>query len=108
MNASLTLVERKALRKLKRQLTTKHPSVVKAIYLYGSKARGDASAASDVDVLVVVERGAKRLVQTTVAEIVSSLVCSGAPYLSVLVQDSERWLWDTPFTQSVRRDAVAL
>ena len=95
------------MRDFEQQLRAKHPAVIVGIYLYGSKARGDARADSDVDVLVIV-KGAKRPVQETVAEVVSSLVCSGAPYLSVLVQDSERWSWDTPFTKSVRRDAVAL
>lgn len=50
---ALTDNERQALETLVQRLHTHHGDQIKSIVLFGSKARGDAGADSDIDVLVV-------------------------------------------------------
>ncbi len=97
-----------ALESFKGALLARFGAGVEAVFLYGSRARGDAAADSDADVLVVTRTELRRAVRKVSAEIVSNLVCEGAPYISVVVMDGERWGWNTPFTENVRRDAIAL
>jgi len=108
MPGQLDPTEARALSELKAQLTTRFAEDIAEMLLYGSKARGDAGPDSDIDVLVVVRPGLRRAVGAAAAAIVSQLVCEGAPYLSVVVTDTERWSWETPFTHHVKRDALPL
>lgn len=108
MPGQLDPTEARALSQLKAQLTAQFAEDIAELLLYGSKARGDAGPDSDIDVLVVVRPGLRRAVGAAAAAIVSRLVCEGAPYLSVVVTDSERWSWETPFTRHVKRDALPL
>lgn len=108
MTTRLQPAEAEALKVLTEQLKAQFPEGIEAMYLYGSKARGDATPDSDVDVLIVVRPSLRRVVGEAAATLVSELVCQGAPYLSVLVTDSERWSWKTPFTQHAKRDALPL
>jgi predicted nucleotidyltransferase len=51
----LTLAEQQTLSKFSRALPEKFGDLVQAVILFGSKARGDGTAESDLDVLVVVD-----------------------------------------------------
>lgn len=97
-----------ALKRFKNTLEEHFGAGIEAVFLYGSRARGNAATDSDVDVLVITRRELCRTVRQVSAEIVSKLVCEGAPYISVFVMDAERWQWQTPFNENVRKDAVAL
>ena len=56
--AGLTPTEHTALRLFKERLFTTFPDQVSSLQLFGSKARGDATKFSDVDVLVVLRDSA--------------------------------------------------
>lgn len=47
--------EAAALREFKQRLSSKYGNLVSSILLYGSKARGQASKDSDIDILVVID-----------------------------------------------------
>ncbi len=79
-----------------------------ATLLYGSEAREEANVESDLDVLLVVQPEVRRAVSEEAARIVSHLTSAGAPYISVITVDQERWQLPTPFNSQVKRDAVAL
>jgi predicted nucleotidyltransferase len=51
--SALTDTERQALDALVQRLYTRYHSQIQSVVLFGSKARGDASPDSDIDVLVV-------------------------------------------------------
>lgn len=62
--AGLTDKEKEALRLFKKQLEQEFSDQIQSIQLFGSKARGDATKFSDIDILVVMpkanfERGLK-------------------------------------------------
>lgn len=97
-----------ALESFKNALQARFGADIEAVLLYGSRVRGDWNTDSDADVLVVTRAESLRAVRQVSAEIVSRLVCDDAPYISVFVMDSEQWQWKTPFTDNVRKDAVAL
>src|SRR5687767_14730406 len=55
--STLTAPEHEALRLFKQKLVVAFPGRLEELKLFGSKARGDAGADSDVDVLVVLRTG---------------------------------------------------
>ena len=56
----LTQQDIRALRLFKQRLVEQFPNTVASLQLFGSKARGEASKFSDVDVLVVLDQGSWR------------------------------------------------
>ena len=58
-NISLTDKEKNLLRELKRELLGLAGDSLEGLFLYGSKAKGDFDAQSDIDVIIIV-RGLSR------------------------------------------------
>ena len=81
-----------------------------AAYLFGSQARGDAAAASDIDVLVVV-RGTfdyQDLIRRTSA-VVAELSLQHGVVISRAFVSRERFKREnSPFLLNVRREGVAI
>ena len=59
MALKLSAQERTALTEYQSRLLAQFPQRIRRIALFGSKARGDASPESDLDVLVVLSNGGK-------------------------------------------------
>ena len=57
----LTKEEKRGLSLIERRLMKKYPDSVHEMLIYGSKARGQAHAESDLDVLLIVKKKAGRL-----------------------------------------------
>ena len=57
----LTSEEQTWLDAYREALNKKHPGTVQEMLIYGSKARGQAHAESDVDIILIVKNGAKTL-----------------------------------------------
>jgi predicted nucleotidyltransferase len=99
-----------ALAELKHALHTIYGDRLQGVYLYGSYARGDFHAGSDVDVLVVLAglvRPAKEI--DRVSEAVADI---GLRYdlLLAIYPTSVDWLAErqSPFFKNVRREGVPL
>lgn len=99
-----------ALAELKHALHTIYGDRLQGVYLYGSYARGDFHAGSDVDVLVVLAglvRPAKEI--DRVSEAVADI---GLRYdlLLAIYPTSVDWLVErqSPFFKNVRREGVPL
>lgn len=96
-----------ALEILARALTERFGKSVQA-YVFGSYARHEATEGSDLDVLLVVPPSLRQAVRQRAAEVVSSLQIGGAPPISFVLIDPERWQQPSPFIREVQRDAVPL
>jgi predicted nucleotidyltransferase len=103
--------EEKALRRFKEMLVKQFGPEIKRIRLFGSKARGDSSAESDIDVLVVTQHDDWHL-KERIGKLATAILLEEEVYLSVKVlgESSYRRLrkYQSPFLMNVERDGIAL
>jgi len=90
-------------------LDKKHPGAVKEMLIYGSKARGQAHAESDLDVLLIVKDGAGALKRDL--RWIGYLLAAKTEVLpSILAYTQEEWesrkRSGSTFRKAVERDAV--
>jgi len=80
------------------------------VYLYGSRARGDATPDSDYDVLVVVDDATvDATLRRKVQDAVYPLCLATDTVITTHIMDSARYRTErTPFLLNIRREAVAL
>jgi predicted nucleotidyltransferase len=101
---------RKLLKELKEGLARIYADKLKAVYLYGSYARGEATADSDIDVLVVLKgefnysEMLKRSDDFTIALCLENDVLISRAFVS----DADYQSRQTPFLMNVRRDDVVV
>ena len=95
----------------RRALRTRHPGVVARLVIYGSKARGDAHADSDLDVLLVVRNEATDL-KRPLRLLGYDLAAEGWAVPSIMAFTETEWdrLKDvrSPYRQSIERDGVTV
>ncbi len=107
----LTSEEQAWLDAYRKALDKKHPGVVHEMLIYGSKARGQAHAESDVDVILIVKNDAgtrKRELRR-----IGYLLAAKTEVLpSILAYTQEEWesrkRSGSSFRKAVERDAVRL
>ncbi len=96
------------LKELKGHLGHLYGVRLKGVYLFGSHARGEADAASDVDVLIVldhVDNYSQEIDRT--GEMVSALSLRFGVTISRVFASEQRWRTDqTNFFLNVREEAV--
>ena len=113
-NAALSDAEREAVRRFVERVGEELGDDLAAIWLYGSKARGDADEESDVDLLVLARGGRERHREgvTRIALDLESLNGEGRAVLSAAVQDpawvSDQRAKDDFFIRDVDREKVVL
>ena len=90
------------------QLRHKLGAEVRGIYLFGSHARNEATAGSDMDVLVVVKDPFQyRSIHSSTAPISAELSLKYDALISTVIIGSNEWLAKkTPLTRSAQLDAI--
>jgi len=102
---------RKILRELKKGLVSIYGGQLKAVYLFGSYARGEGRAPdSDIDVMVVLKgEFNRREVENQSIEFVASLCLEYDVVIICKFITSEKYAESKmPFMLNVRRDAVTI
>lgn len=94
---------------LKTGLENLYDSRLHVVYLFGSYARGEADAESDVDVLIVLDNFTRYGAEVDrTSELVASLSLEHGVSISTVFVRRADWLQgDTPFLANVRKEAVA-
>jgi predicted nucleotidyltransferase len=105
----LTREEQAWLNDYRKAIEGKHPGVVHEMLIYGSKARGQAHAESDLDVLLVVTNEAGGL-KKKLRRIGYLLAATSNVLPSIIAYTQEEWESRrrnrSSFRQAVERDAV--
>lgn len=90
-------------------LEKKHPGAVQEILIYGSKARGQAHAESDLDVLLIVKNESGKL-KRELRRVGYLLAATTDVLPSILAYTQDEWEGrkrsGSTFRQAVERDAV--
>lgn len=93
----------------RKALEQKHPGAVHELLVYGSKARGQAHAESDLDVLLIAKNEAGKL-KRELRRIGYMLATTADVLPSILAYTQEKWekrkTSGSTFRQAVERDAV--
>ncbi|MEW6545148.1 MAG: nucleotidyltransferase domain-containing protein [Nitrospirota bacterium] len=96
------------LKELKEHLGQLYGARLRGVYLFGSYARGEADEASDMDVLIVLDRvdNYSQEIDRT-GEVVSTLSLRSGVTISRVFASEQRWQTDqTNFFLNVREEAV--
>jgi predicted nucleotidyltransferase len=105
----LTQQEQAWLDDYRKAIEEKHPGVVHEMLIYGSKARGQPHAESDLDVLLIVKNDGGRL-KRKLRRIGYLLAATSDVLPSILAYTQEEWesrrQSGSTFRQAVERDAV--
>ncbi len=100
---------RKLMKELKEGLARIYGDQLKAVYLYGSYARGDARTDSDIDVMIVLnnyESYGKEIDQT--GKLTSNLSLEyGISISRVLMKEMQWKSRDTPLLRNIRMDGIS-
>lgn len=103
--------ELRAVEEFKRRLLAELPGQVKGLILFGSKARGDAHPASDIDLLVIVDHKTPE-VDHVISEITADILLEQRIDVSALDfttnQIAELAAIGTPFIRNVAEEGVVL
>lgn len=99
---------RKLMKELKQGLVEIYGDKLKAVYLYGSYARGDAQADSDLDVMIVLQnyRSYGKEIDRT-GRLASNLSLEYGISISRVMTKEMQWkISDTPLLRNIRMDGV--
>jgi predicted nucleotidyltransferase len=109
MNRKVPARIQKLMKELNEGLIRIYGDQLKAVYLYGSYARGDYRQGSDVDVMIVLnnyESYGKEIDRT--GELTSSLSLTYGVSISRVVMKESQWkIGDTPLLRNIRMDGVS-
>jgi len=82
------------------------------IFIYGSRARGDASTESDWDIMVITTHAVTPLQKSAVRHALYEIEWDNACVISSIIRSREEWdnplMKMTPFHRNVTRDAIRL
>ncbi len=91
------------------RLAKEFPQLIEEIVVFGSKARGDAGPDSDLDVLVILREGDRRL-KRAIRHLGHQLAVLSEAVPSIMVYTRDEWSRrersGSPFHRAVTRDGV--
>lgn len=106
-----TPTEREVLQQFKRQLEAAFADRVESLQLFGSKARGDATKFSDVDVLIILEH-ATPADRRTISALTADILTETGVLLSPKTFSPEQFVKlkqdRTAFWQTIQPDLISL
>ncbi len=109
--STLTEMERRALADFVSRLQATYPDEILDVRLFGSKARGDADAESDIDLLVIVA-GEERPLRRAIARLGSEIDLEYGVVLSDLTMSQKRFEWHrrhrAPLYRALARESISL
>lgn len=95
----------------RKALLDQQPDAIKRMLLYGSKARGDASEKSDIDILLIVKNESANL-KRVLRRIGYRLSATSYAVPSILAYTEEEWEQrkkiGSAFSETVEREAVSV
>ena len=107
----LTAEEQAWLEAYRSALQEQYPGVVVRLLIYGSKARGEDTPESDIDLLLVIKDEAASL-KRALRRLGHVLAAASEAVPSILAYTESEWeqrkASGSPFRQAVERDAVAV
>ena len=103
----LTKRENLAVEEFKDSLINEFPSRIKKIMLFGSKARGTASRASDIDLLVVVTKDGKKL-EREIAILTHHPIAKYMVDISPLMVDEKFFKVWSPLLEHIKNEGIVL
>ena len=103
---ALSQSESQALHTFAEQLQRTYPDQVRQVYLFGSKARGEAHADSDIDVLIITE-SEDRLLRYEIINLASDCSLEYGVLLNPRIIGVQRWQAKQGFSfyRNIARDA---
>lgn len=103
--------EKRALTAFKKTLGNELNGLLSGIFLFGSKARGEATKKSDIDVLVVITTNNKQI-NKKVTDIAFDIMMKYGIDLSVVIMNRAKWAAyqkvPTSFIYNVNKDRIKL
>jgi predicted nucleotidyltransferase len=101
--------EKTALQVFTNRLQSNYAQQVQQISLFGSKARGDSSPDSDIDILVIVRQG-DRTLRHEIIDIASEISLEFDVLISPRVISEKRWQTKQGFSlyRNITRDALLI
>ncbi|MCL4455992.1 MAG: nucleotidyltransferase domain-containing protein [Nitrospirae bacterium] len=107
----LTIEERKAISEFAELLKEKFGNIIKDIIFFGSKARGEGSKYSDIDILIVLTKTSWEI-KRDISELAAQENIKHKVIISTVRYDSATWdtpaVKASPFAKAVREEGVWL
>ena len=103
-------VPEQLLKELKQELATIYSCRIRAVYLFGSYARQEQDAESDLDILIIlndIDTYSAEIERTS--EMISRLsLKSGITISRTFVREAEWKLYDSPLLRNIRKESLAV
>jgi len=107
-DSRLSFPEQRILKDIVRKIPSRYPMINK-ILLYGSKARGDFTEESDIDILFTTDYSLPRALKFEISDIIFELEVKYSTVISVIfVSGTDFKTKTTPFIKRIKSEGIIL